>query len=84
MLIYARVMKVTDFGALVEHWKRENAGLRWETHAEPPPTDETLDEVTARHVRQTVARHKECSLREIATRLGCSENTVRKWLKAEI
>ena len=85
MLIYARVMKVTDFGALVEHWKRENAGLRRETHAETPPTgealDETLDEVTARHVRQTVARHKDCPLREIAARLGCSENTVRKWLK---
>jgi DNA-directed RNA polymerase specialized sigma24 family protein len=74
-------MKVTDFGALVEHWKRENAGLRRETQAEPPPTDETLDEVTARHVRQTVARHKDCPLREIAARLGCSENTVRKWLK---
>ena len=85
MLIYARVMKVTDFGALVEHWKRENAGLRRETHAETPPTgealDETLDEVTARHIRQTVARHKDCPLREIAARLGCSENTVRKWLK---
>ena len=81
MLIYARVMKVTDFGALVERWKRENAGLRREMRDEPPPTDETLDAVTARHVRQTVERHKGCSLREIAARLGCSENTVRKWLK---
>ncbi len=84
MLVYARVMKVSDFGALVEHWKRENAGLRREAHAEPEPTDETLDTAIARHVHAVATRHGDRSLREIAVRLGCSENTVRKWLKQPV
>ena len=81
MLIYARVMKVTDFGELVEHWKRENAGLRRDASHEPLPDDESLDAAVARHVRMVADRHKGCPVREIAGRLGCSENTVRKWLK---
>ena len=81
MLIYARVMKVTDFGELVEHWKLENAGLRRDASHEPVPGDESLDAAVARHIRMVADRHKGCPVREIASRLGCSENTVRKWLR---
>ena len=81
MLIYARVMKVTDFGELVEHWKRENAGLRRDASHELVPDDESLDAAVARHVRMVADRHKDRPVKEIARRLGCSENTVRKWLK---
>jgi transcriptional regulator with PAS, ATPase and Fis domain len=81
MLIYARVMKVTDFGELVEHWKRENAGLRRDASHEPASDDESLDVAVARHIRMVADRHKDRPVKEIARRLGCSENTVRKWLK---
>ena len=81
MLIYARVMKVTDFGELVEHWKLENAGLRRDASHEPVPGDESLDAAVTRHIRMVAERHKGCPVREIASRLGCSENTVRKWLR---
>ena len=85
MLLYARVMKITDFTALVEHWKRENKGLRHESAHEPAACDDdSLDAVIARHVHRVADRYKGHSLREIAQRLGRAENTVREWLKKPI
>ena len=85
MLLYARVMKITDFTALVEYWKRENKGLRHESAHEPDACDDdSLDAVITRHVHRVADRYKGHSLREIAQRLGRAENTVREWLKKPI
>ena len=79
MLLYASVMKVTDFDGLVERWRSENRGLRRESHGQEGV--EALDAVIASHVRKIADRYRGQPLREIARRLGRAENTVREWLK---
>ena len=81
MLLYAKVMKITDFAKLVEHWKRENMGIRHVNQVEHAEGDERLDAAIARHVRMVAEKYKGHSVKDIARRLGCVENTVRRWLK---
>ena len=81
MLIYARVMKFTDFNGLVERWKQDNAGLHKDVSQYAEDNEESLDEIVCRHVHRIADKYKGHSMREIARRLECSENTARKWLR---
>ena len=83
MLLYARVMQISNFTDLVNHWKRENMDLMRDA-TEGDADEDSLDAVIERHVRKVVDKYPGLSMKEIAAKLGRAENTVRGWLKRSL